>query len=114
MDEPPGVRLRVALSALTMAEYFRDEEKQDVLLFIDNIFRFSQAIINIKKKRNEKKEEIKKTNRKIEGEHRKPSTRSRKIYAKKNSKTPRNERSKKNKTEATRWDKKKREWRKQE
>ena len=43
MDEPPGVRLRVALSALTMAEYFRDEEKQDVLLFIDNIFRFSQA-----------------------------------------------------------------------
>ena len=39
MDEPPGVRLRVALSALTMAEYFRDEEKQDVLLFIDNIFR---------------------------------------------------------------------------
>jgi F-type H+-transporting ATPase subunit beta len=43
MDEPPGVRLRVALSALTMAEYFRDVEKQDVLLFIDNIFRFSQA-----------------------------------------------------------------------
>ncbi|MGI8695266.1 MAG: F0F1 ATP synthase subunit beta [Mycobacteriales bacterium] len=43
MDEPPGTRLRVALSALTMAEYFRDEEKQDVLLFIDNIFRFTQA-----------------------------------------------------------------------
>ncbi|MBA3267107.1 MAG: F0F1 ATP synthase subunit beta [Acidimicrobiia bacterium] len=43
MDEPPGVRLRVALSALTMAEYFRDEENQDVLLFVDNIFRFVQA-----------------------------------------------------------------------
>ena len=43
MDEPPGVRLRVALSALTMAEYFRDVEQQVVLLFIDNIFRFSQA-----------------------------------------------------------------------
>ncbi|MGD2052077.1 MAG: F0F1 ATP synthase subunit beta [Acidimicrobiia bacterium] len=43
MDEPPGVRLRVALSALTMAEYFRDEERLDVLLFIDNIFRFTQA-----------------------------------------------------------------------
>ena len=43
MDEPPGVRLRVALSALTMAEYFRDEAQQDVLLFIDNIFRFVQA-----------------------------------------------------------------------
>jgi F-type H+-transporting ATPase subunit beta len=43
MDEPPGVRLRVGLSALTMAEYFRDEERQDVLLFIDNIFRFVQA-----------------------------------------------------------------------
>ncbi|MDP8955366.1 MAG: F0F1 ATP synthase subunit beta, partial [Actinomycetota bacterium] len=43
MDEPPGVRLRVALSALTMAEYFRDVMKQDVLLFIDNIFRFVQA-----------------------------------------------------------------------
>ncbi|MGH2759328.1 MAG: F0F1 ATP synthase subunit beta [Actinomycetota bacterium] len=43
MDEPPGVRLRVGLSALTIAEYFRDEERQDVLLFIDNIFRFSQA-----------------------------------------------------------------------
>jgi F-type H+-transporting ATPase subunit beta len=43
MDEPPGVRLRVALSALTMAEYFRDVKSQDVLLFIDNIFRFVQA-----------------------------------------------------------------------
>jgi F-type H+-transporting ATPase subunit beta len=43
MDEPPGVRLRVGLGALTMAEYFRDEMKQDVLVFIDNIFRFTQA-----------------------------------------------------------------------
>jgi F-type H+-transporting ATPase subunit beta len=43
MDEPPGVRLRVGLSALTMAEYFRDIMRQDVLLFIDNIFRFTQA-----------------------------------------------------------------------
>ncbi|MGA7689827.1 MAG: F0F1 ATP synthase subunit beta [Jiangellales bacterium] len=43
MDEPPGTRLRVALTALTMAEYFRDVQKQDVLLFIDNIFRFTQA-----------------------------------------------------------------------
>ena len=43
MDEPPGTRMRVALSALTMAEYFRDEQEQDVLLFIDNIFRFTQA-----------------------------------------------------------------------
>ena len=43
MDEPPGVRLRVALSALTMAEYFRDVQRLDVLLFIDNIFRFTQA-----------------------------------------------------------------------
>ena len=43
MNEPPGARQRVALSALAMAEYFRDEEKQDVLLFIDNIFRFTQA-----------------------------------------------------------------------
>ena len=43
MNEPPGARLRVALSALSMAEYFRDEEGQDVLLFVDNIFRFSQA-----------------------------------------------------------------------
>jgi F-type H+-transporting ATPase subunit beta len=43
MNEPPGARARVALSALTVAEYFRDEEKQDVLLFVDNIFRFTQA-----------------------------------------------------------------------
>jgi len=43
MNEPPGARMRVALSGLTMAEYFRDEEHQDVLLFIDNIFRFIQA-----------------------------------------------------------------------
>jgi F-type H+-transporting ATPase subunit beta len=43
MNEPPGARARVALSALTVAEYFRDEEKQDVLFFIDNIFRFTQA-----------------------------------------------------------------------
>ena len=43
MNEPPGARLRVALSALSMAEYFRDEKNQDVLLFIDNVFRFSQA-----------------------------------------------------------------------
>ncbi|MDQ3886192.1 MAG: F0F1 ATP synthase subunit beta [Actinomycetota bacterium] len=43
MDEPPGTRMRVGLSALTMAEYFRDELDQDVLLFIDNIFRFTQA-----------------------------------------------------------------------
>ncbi len=43
MNEPPGARLRVALTALAMAEYFRDEKNQDVLLFIDNIFRFSQA-----------------------------------------------------------------------
>ena len=43
MNEPPGARMRVALTGLTMAEYFRDQEKQDVLLFIDNIFRFTQA-----------------------------------------------------------------------
>jgi F-type H+-transporting ATPase subunit beta len=43
MDEPPGTRLRVALAALTMAEYFRDVQNQDVLLFVDNIFRFTQA-----------------------------------------------------------------------
>ncbi|MDX1918897.1 MAG: F0F1 ATP synthase subunit beta [Candidatus Caenarcaniphilales bacterium] len=43
MNEPPGARMRVGLSALTMAEYFRDEQSRDVLLFIDNIFRFSQA-----------------------------------------------------------------------
>ncbi|KKR29517.1 MAG: ATP synthase subunit beta, partial [candidate division CPR2 bacterium GW2011_GWD2_39_7] len=43
MNEPPGARLRVALSALSMSEYFRDEENKDVLLFVDNIFRFTQA-----------------------------------------------------------------------
>ena len=43
MNEPPGARLRVALSGLAVTEYFRDEKNQDVLLFIDNIFRFSQA-----------------------------------------------------------------------
>ena len=43
MNEPPGARQRVALTALTMAEYFRDMEGKDVLLFIDNIFRFTQA-----------------------------------------------------------------------
>src|SRR5699024_7943038 len=43
MNEPPGARMRVALSGLTMAEYFRDEQGQDVLLFVDNIFRFTQA-----------------------------------------------------------------------
>ncbi|MDD9950553.1 MAG: F0F1 ATP synthase subunit beta [Zetaproteobacteria bacterium] len=43
MNEPPGARARVALSALSVAEYFRDEEKQDVLLFVDNVFRFTQA-----------------------------------------------------------------------
>jgi F-type H+/Na+-transporting ATPase subunit beta len=43
MNEPPGARLRVALTALSMAEYFRDEKNQDVLLFVDNVFRFSQA-----------------------------------------------------------------------
>src|SRR5699024_8613886 len=43
MNEPPGARMRVALTGLTMAEYFRDEQNQDVLLFIDNIFRFTQA-----------------------------------------------------------------------
>src|SRR5206468_9664006 len=43
MTEPPGARLRVGLSALTVAEYFRDAERKDVLLFIDNIFRFTQA-----------------------------------------------------------------------
>lgn len=45
MNEPPGARARVALSALSIAEYFRDEENQDVLLFVDNIFRFTQAKI---------------------------------------------------------------------
>ena len=43
MNEPPGARMRVALTGLTMAEYFRDQEHQDVLLFIDNIYRFTQA-----------------------------------------------------------------------
>lgn len=43
MNEPPGARMRVALSGLTMAEHFRDVQGQDVLLFIDNIFRFTQA-----------------------------------------------------------------------
>ena len=43
MNEPPGARARVALTGLTIAEYFRDEEGQDVLLFIDNIFRFSMS-----------------------------------------------------------------------
>ena len=43
MNEPPGARMRVALTGLTMAEYFRDQEKQNVLLFIDNIFRYVQA-----------------------------------------------------------------------
>ena len=43
MNEPPGARMRVALTGLTMAEHFRDEENQDVLLFVDNIFRFTQA-----------------------------------------------------------------------
>ena len=43
MNEPPGARARVALTGLTLAEYFRDQEGQDVLLFVDNIFRFTQA-----------------------------------------------------------------------
>merc|ERR1711879_755572 len=43
MNEPPGARARVALTGLTLAEYFRDEEGQDVLFFVDNIFRFTQA-----------------------------------------------------------------------
>ena len=43
MNEPPGARARVALTGLTIAEYFRDDEGQDVLLFIDNIFRFTQG-----------------------------------------------------------------------
>ena len=45
MNEPPGARARVALTGLTVAEYFRDQEGQDVLLFIDNIFRFTQVNI---------------------------------------------------------------------
>ena len=47
MNEPPGARMRVGLTALTMAEYFRDVNKQDVLLFIDNIFRFTQAVAEV-------------------------------------------------------------------
>ena len=43
MNEPPGARMRVGLTGLTMAEYFRDQSGKDVLLFIDNIFRFTQA-----------------------------------------------------------------------
>ena len=43
MNEPPGARARVALTGLTVAEYFRDQEGQDVLLFVDNIFRFTQV-----------------------------------------------------------------------
>ena len=43
MNEPPGARARVALTGLTVAEYFRDQEGQDVLFFVDNIFRFTQA-----------------------------------------------------------------------
>lgn len=45
MNEPPGARARVALTGLTVAEYFRDEEGQDVLLFIDNIFRFTCCLV---------------------------------------------------------------------
>ena len=44
MNEPPGARMRVAETGLTMAEYFRDEKQKDVLLFIDNIFRFTQPV----------------------------------------------------------------------
>ena len=47
MNEPPGARMRVALTGLTIAEYFRDVEGQDVLLFIDNIFRFTQAGLSL-------------------------------------------------------------------
>lgn len=46
MNEPPGARARVALTGLTIAEYFRDDEGQDVLLFIDNIFRFTQGLLH--------------------------------------------------------------------
>lgn len=49
MNEPPGARARVALTGLTVAEYFRDQEGQDVLLFIDNIFRFTQAGSEVRK-----------------------------------------------------------------
>lgn len=55
MNEPPGARARVALTGLTVAEYFRDQEGQDVLLFIDNIFRFTQAGSEVGKKINETK-----------------------------------------------------------
>ena len=47
MNEPPGARARVALTGLTIAEYFRDDEGQDVLLFIDNIFRFTQGELSL-------------------------------------------------------------------
>ena len=50
MNEPPGARARVALTGLTVAEYFRDQEGQDVLLFIDNIFRFTQAGSEVREK----------------------------------------------------------------
>ena len=46
MNEPPGARARVCLTGLTVAEYFRDQEGQDVLLFIDNIFRFTQVFVH--------------------------------------------------------------------
>ncbi len=49
MNEPPGARARVCLTGLTVAEYFRDQEGQDVLLFIDNIFRFTQAGSEVRK-----------------------------------------------------------------
>ena len=49
MNEPPGARARVALTGLTVAEYFRDQEGQDVLLFIDNIFRFTQVTLSLLK-----------------------------------------------------------------
>lgn len=52
MNEPPGARARVALTGLTVAEYFRDQEGQDVLLFIDNIFRFTQAGSEVHKSQN--------------------------------------------------------------
>ena len=51
MNEPPGARARVALTGLTVAEYFRDQEGQDVLLFVDNIFRFTQAGSEVMRKR---------------------------------------------------------------
>lgn len=50
MNEPPGARARVALTGLSVAEYFRDQEGQDVLLFIDNIFRFTQAGSEVRRK----------------------------------------------------------------